>query len=167
MARIAIDTNVFVHLTNPQENPDSHIDQILSHLAKDNPRLCVDSSNKIPNEYLEKLGPRIGSQDEQGIAIFLLRFWIAQVPREVIETDSQDHLMNRIYRVIPERDEHADRAFVYVSCKGDCPLISNDKTHIIGRRPALWKQTREYRGGATCFKTSLEYVQEFVRGEVS
>jgi len=164
MARIAIDTNVFIHLTNPKENPDSHIDQLLSHLAKDNPRLCVDSTKKISNEYLEKLGPRINSQDEKGIAIFLLRFWMDQGLREEIATDVQDRLMRRIERVIIERDEHTDRTFVYVSCKGDCPLISNDHGHIIGRRAELRKQTREYRGSATSFKTSLEYVQEYVRG---
>src|SRR5690349_6403414 len=87
MARIAIDTNVFVHLTNPQENPDSHIDQMLSHLAKDNPRLCIDSTNKISNEYLEKLGPRIGNSNETGIAIYLLRFWMNPDLRDIIETD--------------------------------------------------------------------------------
>ncbi len=167
MVRIAIDTNVFVHLTNPKENPDSHIDQMLSHLAKNQPRLCVDSTKKIGNEYEEKLAPRIRDTNETGIAIFLLRYWMNPDLREVVDTDPLDHLMHRISQAIPEHDEHADRAFVYVSCKGNCPLVSNDRVHIIGRRSKLWKKTREYRGAVTCFQTSREYVQAIVAESVT
>lgn len=167
MARIAIDTNVFVHLTNPQENPDSHIEQMLSHLAKNQTRLCVDSTKKIGNEYEEKLGPRIRDANETGIAVFLLRFWMNPDRRDVIDTDPQDHLMQRIRKTIPEADEHADRAFVYVSCKGDCPLVSNDHVHIIGRRSELRKRTRDDRGVVTCFQTSREHVHTMVVGGVT
>jgi len=164
MARIAIDTNVFIHLTNPQENPDSHIDQLLSHLAKTQHRLCVDSTGKIENEYDEKLGPRIRNLSETGIAIFLLRFWMNPDLRDKIDTDPLDLLMRRIRQAIHEAEEHADRAFVYVSCKGDCRLVSNDHIHIIGRRSELRSKTRQLRGGSTCFQTSREAVQAIVVG---
>jgi hypothetical protein len=146
MARIAIDTNVFIHLTNPQNNPESHIDHLLMHLAKKQPRLCVDSTYKIGNEYEEKLGPRIKDSNDTSLAIYLLRFWMHPDLRDVIETDLNDLLMHRIRQAIPEVDENADRAFVYVSCKGDCFLVSNDDGHIYSRRGELKDKTRKLRG---------------------
>jgi len=146
MARIAIDTNVFIHLTNPHNNPGSHIDQLLMHLAKNQPRLCVDSTCKIGNEYEEKLGPRIRDLNDTGLAVYLLRFWMNPDIRDVIETHLTDLLMRRIRQVIPEVDEHADRAFVYVSCRGGCCLVSNDDGHIYSRRKDLKDKTRKLRG---------------------
>jgi hypothetical protein len=163
--RVAIDTNIFVHLTNPHENPDSHIDQLLSHLSKSDPTLCVDSTNKITNEYQEKLGPRIRDQDEKGFAIYLIRFWINLVQRETVQLDPACLLMHRIKQVIHERDEHADRAFVYVSCEGNCPLITNDKTHIVDRRKELKSKTRKLRGEDSRILLSLEAIKFFIHGE--
>jgi hypothetical protein len=159
--RVAIDTNIFIHLTNQQENPDSHIDQLLIHLAKSDPRLCVDSTRKIGNEYEEKLGPRIRAESEQGLAIYLIRYWMNPDLREEIEVDTQGLLMRRIKDVIPEADEHADRAFVFVSCHGDCALISNDKMHIVGRRSELKSKTRKLRGSNWQILLSREAVEFF------
>jgi hypothetical protein len=152
-SRVAIDTNIFIHLTNDQENPDSHIDQLLMHLAKSNPRLCVDSTRKIGNEYEENLGTRIRNESEQTMAIYLIRHWMSPELRDVIEVDHEGPLMHRIRRVIVEPDEHVDRAFVYVSCEGDCRLITNDHQHILGRRSDLRKATKGYRGPGTDFTT--------------
>jgi hypothetical protein len=146
MGRIAIDTNVFIHLTNPHNNPDSHIDQLLMHLTKTQPRLAVDSTKKIGNEYEEKLGARIRDQSDTGLAIQILRFWMNPDLRDTINVDSQDQLMGRLYQVIPEVDEHADRAFVYVSCQGNCCLISNDDGHIYSRKGEIKSKTRKLRG---------------------
>lgn len=162
-SRVAIDTNIFIHLTNSQENPDSHIDQLLMHLAKSDPRLCVDSTRKIGNEYEEKLGPRIRNESEQNIAIYLIRYWMNDDVRQVVEVDHQGPLMHRIRRVIVEPDEHVDRAFVYVSCQGDCPLITNDNQHILGRRGHLRKATKGYRGPNTDFISSRQAVDAIVQ----
>ena len=163
--RIAIDTNIFVHLTNPADNPDSHIDQLLNHLAKSDPILCVDSTNKISAEYDEKLGPRIQTQNERNLAIYIIRFWILFARRESIPLNATSQLMNRIRQVIPEPAEHVDRALVYVSCEGNCPLITNDKLHIVDRRSELKKRTRKLRGQDSRILLSVEAINFFIHGE--
>ncbi len=161
--KITIDTNIFIHLTNPENNPDSHIDQLLIHLAKSDHRLCVNSTSKIANEYKEKLGPRL-ARDETGFAIHVLRYWIRPEAWETVETDATDLLMRRIRQAIPEPDEHADRAFVYVSCRENCCLVSNDEVHIVGRRGEIKSKTRGLRGGQDwAIHTSVEAVEKLVR----
>ena len=163
--RVVIDTNVFVHLTNAQENPDSHIDQLLNHLAKAEPTLCIDSTNKIASEYEEKLGPRIRNQSETGLAVYLIRFWMIAVRREIVELDGTSLLMRRIREIIYEPAEHADRALVYVSCEGNCPLITNDKAHIVDRRNNLKSKTRKLRGEHSRIFLSREAVEVLIHGE--
>src|SRR5258708_16260922 len=84
------------------------------------------------------------------------------VSRELVDTDSTDALMARIRGVIPEPKEHADRAFVYVACKGDCCLVTNDGEHILPRRGKLMNKTRAERGPNTRFLSSREAVEHFV-----
>ncbi|MEI7733096.1 MAG: hypothetical protein WCO56_26225 [Verrucomicrobiota bacterium] len=162
MSKIAIDTNVFLHLTNPQENPDSHIEQLLIHLAKLNYKLCIDSTKKISNEYEEKLVPMIRNANEIGFVSYLLKLWLNTDIRIEVELDADDQLMRKIREVIREIDEHADRAFVYVACRGDCYLITNDVIHIIGRRRDLRSETRRLRGQTTDFIKSSTAVQLLV-----
>ena len=47
---IAIDTNVFEHLLNPQENTNNHIDTLLRTLTRDRVGLIVDDKKRIENE---------------------------------------------------------------------------------------------------------------------
>jgi hypothetical protein len=100
--RVSIDTCVFLHLFNEANNPDSHIEQLLSHLYKKHYRLCVDSTNKIANEYLEYLVPIIKNSDDTKIQLPILRAWMNIDLREQIEVDQDDMLMHRIRQVIPE-----------------------------------------------------------------
>ena len=159
--KVAIDTNIFIHLFNPQNNEDSHIDQLLSHLAKLEYSLCVDSTNKIANEYQEKLIPMIERQDDRGIQLYILRFWMA-LARVSVEIDVTDLLMQRIRQVIQEHDEHVDRAFIYVSCKGNCCLVTNDNEHILSRRRVIKEKTRKLRGDASIILDSREAIPHFV-----
>lgn len=165
---IAIDTCVFLHLLNKdprtQVNEDSHIDDLLGHPEVRKLSLCVDTTNKIGAEYQTKLDPIVRKEDDTRTEIYILRFWMNMCPREPILTDPTDALMARIREVIPERNENADRAFVYVACRGDCCLVTNDGEHILPRRKKLWRRTQRERGENTKFLTSREAVQYFSPG---
>lgn len=162
MNAIAIDTNVFLQLLNDRNNPDSHIDQLLSHLARKKFSLLLDSTQKIQNEYEEKIVPIIRKVDETGIQLLLLKYWMELRPFTMIDLDPTDRLMTSIKKVIHEKDEHADRAFVYVVCIGNCCLVSNDDQHIISRRSELRSETRKLRGNDTVFKNTREAIQHLV-----
>ncbi len=156
MPKIAIDTNVFEHLLNRASclNEDSHIDMLLGTLIQNQYQLLVDSTKKIANEYLQMLIPIIKNMDETKPQKPLLLYWMDPANRQQVELNPQDTLMQRIKQVIHERNEHADRAFVYVACRGDATLVTNDATHILGRRAELLKKTKKYRGDHAAIQSS-------------
>ncbi len=53
---VAIDTNVFIHLLNPQENVESHINELLKNLQLAQVSLIVDESGRILGEYNNQIG---------------------------------------------------------------------------------------------------------------
>ena len=154
MPYIAIDTNIFEHLLNPDMNLGSHIDKLLGHLIRAQYQLLVDSTRKIGNEYLQKIVPIIKNMDETRPQLPLLKFWMDTDIRHQVELNSTDILMQQIRGIIRERDEHADRAFVYVVCRKDSILVTNDHTHILGRRNDLLRRTRKERGKNTDIQCS-------------
>lgn len=157
MTHIAIDTNVFEHYLNLTEdwNADHHIDLLFSFLQRRKVELCVDSNNRIAREYEAKITPTIASRDDTGLERFVLSYWMLHCPRHTVETDETDYRMARIRKEIHE-NEAVDRAFVYVACAGNCKLVTNDNVHILSRRTALRKATREYRGDETDFISSRQ-----------
>ena len=166
MSQLAIDTNIFQHLLNPQMNTNLHIDKVLGYLARSKCMLLVDSTKKIANEYEALVIPIIRNADDTRVQIYLLRYWMNSEIRHEEPLDRQDQLMQQIKRVIYE-NEHADRAFVYVSCKRDCYLITNDNVHILNRRRELLEGTRRHRGTNTDFIDSHQAHQEFVANEAA
>ena len=74
MPHIAIDTNIFVHLLNPDVNHGSHIDKLLGKLIQLRYQLLVDSTRKIGNEYQQIIVPIIRNRDDTGQQLQLLRF---------------------------------------------------------------------------------------------
>jgi hypothetical protein len=159
MSVIAIDTNIFIHLVNfENDNRDSHIDQLLMHLAKKKYLLGIDSTSKIVDEYTEKIMAMIRNMHDTHLQLPILRYWMQPELRKEISIDPNGLLMSRIRRVIHEVDEHADRAFVYVACAGDCLLVTNDNVHILSRRSELRSETRKLRGKITDFISSRTAV---------
>jgi hypothetical protein len=154
MRYIAIDTNIFEHLLNPAINYDSHIDRLLGDLIRLQYQLLVDSTRKIGNEYQQMIVPIIQSRDDMGQQLQLLRHWMNPDVRFQVDLIQTDNLMQQIRRIIRERNEHADRAFVYVVCRGDSILVTNDHTHILGRRVKLLRRTRRERGQNTDIQSS-------------
>lgn len=164
MACIAVDTCVFIHLLNPQNNPGSHIDKLLTYLMEKRYDLVVDSTSKIPNEYQVQIIPMLRDRDDTGTQLVILRYWMSLAGRQVEDVDSRDQLMRAIRGVIHEADEHADRAFVYVACKADCYLVTNDGQHILPRRKRLLSATRKLRGLGTDLICSMEAYDRLMDG---
>ena len=163
---VAIDTNVFEHILNPQENVDSHITALLSHLQERNIGLIVDHGNRISGEYLNELSETISQNDDVGNEISILRYWILYAPRTDVKVTLNDNMMTAIRSVIIEPSENVDRIFVYVAFKQGNVLISNDLTHIVvgptgegsksARRHRLLRQTRRMHSPGAAILTSRE-----------
>jgi hypothetical protein len=160
---VAIDTCVFLHLFNDGDNTESHIEQLLSHLYKKNYHLCVDSTKKISNEYLEYLVPIIKKNDETMLQLQFLRLWMNNDLHETVEVDLADLLMHRIRQVIVENNEQVDRNFVYVAYKANCCLVTNDNDHILPRRKDLKSKAAKMRGKNSFILSSLEAVAALVK----
>ncbi len=168
MPEIAIDTNVFEHLLNNKDdtcpNSDAHIDKLLGALIQNHYQLLVDSTKKIANEYVQILIPIIKNMDETKPQKPLLLYWMETGNRQQVELKLQDSLMTAIRGVIHEVAEHADRAFVYVAFRESATLVTNDKTHILGRRSELLKRTKKLREKGADIQSSKEVSVRFCAG---
>ena len=164
---IAIDTNVFEHLLNPQENCGDHIDILLKALAERKFNLIVDEKGRIEGEYKNRISPIIKeSMDTNLQKRRLLELWFLKLVncKKRIKV-KRDKLEGEIKKIITEQPEKVDRIFVYVACASDCTLITNDIKHIIKgqagekteRRKRLLRKTRKHRpGNKTKILTSKE-----------
>ena len=169
---VAIDTNVFEHLLNPQNNIDKHINFLLLHLQEKDVKLLVDDKSRISKEYQLRIVPVIEGADDTGIEIFILRYWMNHTPRLEVGVNRSDELMKIIETILSERDEIVDRILVYVALSQGKILISNDRKHIIcgsrkesarsSRRHRLLKESKRKRPMGAGILTSLEAYQEAV-----
>lgn len=141
---VAIDACVFIHLMHLKGiNNDGHIDALLSKLFTDGYKLLVDSTDRISKDYELQVIPMIKGEYEEGTQRYLLAIWLMSEDMRVnVTLDAKDNLMSAIKSVIYEPKEHGDRAFVYVACKTDADLISNDDVHILGRRRDILKAVK-------------------------
>ena len=161
---VAIDTNVFQHLLNPQNNIDSHINRLLEQLIRERTTLVMDAQGLVASEYQQQLGRRLGESDNVGNEIQILRYWILRAERHQVPLNDDDDLMKRIYDIITEVSENVDRVFVYVAFQQGTTLISNDLRHIVKgpadesepRRKRLLSSTEGLRPGGAKILTSQE-----------
>ncbi len=163
---IAIDTNVFEHLLNPQENSGGHINRLLTHLIEECVALLLDKDGRIWGEYLNRIDPILENSDDRGPEIYILRHWIGAAPRLHSAVDLSDGLMTIIKGVIRERSEIVDRILVYVALSKGRVLVSNDHKHIVSgpvrergqtpRRDRLKRSSRKVRPQGGNILTSKE-----------
>lgn len=161
----ATDTNVFIHLLNPQNNPDGHINGLLGRLAEQRVALLVDDGGRIIGEYNQQLREVLRGQDDRD-EIHILRYWVLSAPRRAVQVSGNDALMTAIRRVIDEQSETVDRIFVYVALKEGRVLISNDERHIVTgppresgqspRRNRILNNTRRLRPDGAAIMNSRE-----------
>ena len=139
---VAIDTNVFLHLLNPQENTGSHISGLLKYLQNQVLSLIVDDRGRIAGEYNNLIVPVFRRADEVDNKIDLLRYWILYAPRLQMTVNMSDSLMSQIRQIIIEPSENTDRVFVYVAFGNGSWLISNDEVHIVVGPRREWNQSQ-------------------------
>ena len=153
---IAIDTNIFEHLLNPDINAEDHIGRLLSALRDDDIGLIIDAGRRINAEYRRRFSKHknIRNQDH----LYTLKYW-SNPDRIKLEVDvnPRDNLMTAIRRIIPDRDHGKvscaiDRLFVYVAFNSDRVLVTNDRRDILGekttrgnRRAQLLKKAKQMR----------------------
>ena len=161
---VAIDTNIFEHILNRQENLENHINALLTHLQEKKVRLIVDDRNRIFGEYYHRIGPIIQKSDDTRNEIYLLRYWILNSPRLPTSVVGNDDLMTKIRQVIIERKEAVDRIFCYVALRNGRALISNDRMNIVfgpqkessARRDRMLNETKNQRLPGADILTSQE-----------
>ncbi len=151
---IAIDTNVFEHILNPDFNTDDHIDELLTTLFRDKVLLIVDSDGRIEAQYENRIAPKFRNASEKGNNLSVLRLWfvIGIDARKRVNVNLNDGLMGEIDKII-RRSEKIDRIFVYVAFKEGRILTTNDETDIVtglqkernARRARLKNNTRKVR----------------------
>ena len=163
---VAIDTNVFVHLLNPEENVESHINELLQYLQREGVALIIDDGERILGEYYQNIRAVMSCSDDAGIEIYLLRYWTLLSPKLRTSLDMGDGLMRTIKEVISEPSKSVDRIFVYVAFKKGRVLITNDERDIVcgptresgqsPRRNRLLRGTRSHRSDGAAILTSEE-----------
>ena len=134
---IAIDTNIFMHILNPQKNTDEHIDQLLEQLSDDGIKLLVDDGKRIINEYSRCLDEMIEGMELDSRQLLLL-YWLDVQNHKSIKVE--DTLLVSIKTIIPLGEGSVtDCYFVYVALKEGRILITHDKNDIGKRRKELLK----------------------------
>lgn len=146
IAFIAIDTNVFGHITNMEQNSDYHINKMLQTLFfKVGACLLVDDRGFIVNEYNRHILKEEQSltEDERSI----LRIWMDPQYHATVSVDESSRLWIDICSIVPEEPEpgreNVDRTLVHVAFVENRLLISNDWGDIINKRGALKSKARE------------------------
>ena len=150
---VAIDTNVFVHLKNNEENCDGHIHHLLGVLIEQGVELLVDGNDVIKREHERHVIPVLEGNSVDAGEVYLLQYFMDVNFQRKVVVDRRDRLMAAINRVIFEPSKNADRTFVYVAFHEGKSLISNDRTDIVEgptsermpRRNRLLRETRRLR----------------------
>lgn len=157
MTEVTIDTNVFVHLFNPQNNADKHIDRLLASLVERQVMLCIDDNSRILGEYQIHIVPLFKAASDQDLRIFWLRYFLIDAGKHVVAVNFGDALMVAIRRHI-RFAEPSDHVFVYVAVSSNTILVSNNPRHITDHRKNLRKCAKKHGSKTTDFVTSEQAV---------
>lgn len=148
---IAIDTNVFEHLFNPEKNTNDHIWNLIDRLHEDKIGLLIDSpddprkGSRIMGEYDRRLLPYVKPRQEVGAESVLLKIFFENAKLVEVDVNQTDKLMVLIKGIIGVREGESvtDRFFVYVAFKKDRVLVTNDRGDIWNNREELKRKARK------------------------
>lgn len=168
---IAIDTNVFEGLLNPQKNTGDHIGALLTVLALGGIRLLVDGEDgRIVNEYRNRLALFFDRQSGSGgVAhqdhLEILRYWFRVESHKEVGVNYGDALMNAI-KAIMDSGSATDRTLAYVAINENRILVTNDRKDFIDlgnrreqRRQGLLRLARQRKKKQTGILTSQEAME--------
>ncbi|CAD0225931.1 MULTISPECIES: hypothetical protein [Planktothrix] len=142
---IVIDTNVFVHLLNPEKNVNKHISQLLVTL-QDTHQLQIDKDERIKAEYAHKLSEAIKNASDLGIEKYILEIWIYKKSMCLLEEEPPDNLRNFVKQVINDPTKRVDRYLVETAALSDCDLVTNDEIDILNNAQTLKKELKKMKG---------------------
>lgn len=167
---IAIDTNVFEGLLNPQKNTEDHIGALLTVLALSGIRLLVDGENgRIVKEYRNRLARFFDRQSGSGEVahqnhLEVLRYWFRLESHREVGVSHGDALMNAIKTII-DSGSATDRTFAYVAINENRILVTNDRKDFIDlgnrqeqRRQKLLRLARQQKKKQVGILTSQEAI---------
>ncbi|OYU45343.1 MAG: hypothetical protein CFE44_07990 [Burkholderiales bacterium PBB4] len=145
MSTWVIDTNILEHLlftapavvngegaeTTPAgPNHDGHITRLLQKLVELRTTLAMDDKDRILGEYRNRLAARLKDPATQETTSRQLLTWaIGSSPKAKVKVTHNDGLMT----CIAEKAKHAetsDKVIVYVAATAQCPLATNNESHI-------------------------------------
>ena len=152
---IAIDANVFGHITTKDKCKRKYIGKLLRRLLEDNISLLVDDKKKIIAEYGNLFPRYLERADERGAEGELISYWFHSKNHKTVPVDTRDNLMVAITNIVPAR-KGKDRFYVYIAFKEGRVLVSNDGKDIWKRRGELKKKTNRFRTRGADILTSRE-----------
>ena len=169
---IAIDTNVFMHLLDKDENTNAHINSLLGALIQRQYKLLIDAGNKINGEYWSNVAPLLSRLSESSNERYLLGYFVRQEAKLPVTVEESDDLMRAIEGVVEGPGDTIDRTFVYVALHEGKKLVSNDHSDIVEgppeevvelgeRRYRLLEATQNLRPDGAAILTSVEAADRF------
>lgn len=132
----AIDTNIFVHLLNPQENVYGHIDILLQKMRDIGVILIIDTKGRILDEYANRTTQLVMNQPTDSSKRLLIQYWTQYRQTCQVPVEHSSELMQKIKNVLPQ-GEGTDAVFVFVVFRCGGTLLTNDRDDIIdeGNKP--------------------------------
>ncbi len=159
---MVIDTNVLEHAFDPTMNRDGHVERLLRKFSEQKRKLCIDRAaptqkSRIIAEYQHRLQYHLHALEERGQLSQWLRYLTVLAERVDITVNLADALgVQIVQQMKPVGAEVSDRIFVYVACKLDSVMVSNNHRHVTDLRSELIKAARKIRSKNTDFLSSAE-----------
>jgi len=141
---VTLDTSVLEHYFNPDWNGDGHITALLGRIVSENRTLCFDDGQRIHDEMFHRLS-NYRQHGEFGNFSQLMRGLLAA--KEEVTVNHADGLMNCIDGCVRGSGaEQSDKVLIYVACKTDTLLVSNNASHITDHAGCL-KECADHHAG--------------------
>jgi len=159
---MVIDTNVLEHVFHPIINADGHVERLLRKFSEQRRKLCTDrpsgtQRSRVMEEYKHRLQFHLRGMQERGQVTQWLRYVLVLAERVDTPVDLSDNLGRS---VVPQMDsvgaERSDQIFVYVACKLDSVMVSNNSRHVTDIKVGLRRAARKVGSNNTEFLSSTE-----------
>jgi hypothetical protein len=159
---MVIDTNVIEHVFDSVVNGDGHVERFFQKFTRQKKALCLDrppdgQKSRILSEYQHRMQFHARQIDEHGQMTQWLRYIFVLADRIDTPVNLADALgrnvaqhMNRV------QAERSDQIFVYVACRLDSVMVSNNTRHVTNLRPQLRRAARSVHSNNTDFVSSSD-----------
>ena len=162
---VTLDTNVLIHLFNPQNNDGEHIDALLKGLVAQKRSVCVDrrdgQEGRIESEYKHYLVPIIKARSNEGARMELLKYFLVIADKDFRDVDFASALGVSIRNTMNAVGaEPSDHVFAYVTCAANSPMVTNNTPHF--PRQELRQCAQAHGSSETDFYTTQEAIASLI-----